>query len=267
MKLGIVAGNRLLPIILAEKIKQQQKDCRLTIFAFKGETSKAISHYSDEIYWLDCGRLADLRRAIEQSQTAGLFLAGQISPWRIFQRNQWDSELTKLLDTITDIRPHTIFQEIIKYLEKTGVKFLDSTLYLKDILAGSGSINGITPDLKCSADIEFGRNIISGYVELDVGQTIVIKNKTVIALEGLEGTDKTIGRGFKIAGHGCTILKFCRARQDLRFDLPVIGMSTLKLLRKIKAAALVVEKDKTIILEKEKFINFSYAAKIPILGR
>lgn len=264
-KLGIIAGNRLLPVLLARKLKENKN--KVVIICFKGETSPFIKNYADKIYWVEPGHLGELRRIIKEENLTGWIMAGQISPLRIFKRNLWDRELTLLADKVKDFRPHHIFLEIIRYLEWEGVKFLDSTRYLKDSLADKGVMNGLAEADLCQSDIDFGVGIISRFVDLDVGQTIIVKQRSVVALESLEGTNNAILRGAKLAGHGCTVLKFSKANQDLRFDVPVVGISTLKLLRKIRAGACVLENKKVIILEKPKFLYLSEKWRIPVIGK
>lgn len=264
-KLGILAGNRLLPVLLASKLKENKN--KVVIVCFKGETSPLIRNYADKIYWIEAGHLGELRRIIREESLSGWIMAGQISPLRIFKRNLWDKELTLLADKVNDFRPHNIFLEIIKYLESEGVKFFDSTRYLKDSLADQGVMNGLSEADLYRGDIDFGVKIISRFVDLDVGQTIVVKERSVVALESLEGTNNAILRGARLAGRGCTILKFSKSNQDLRFDVPVVGISTLKLLRKIRAGACVLESNKVIILEKPKFLCLAKKWRIPVVGK
>lgn len=267
MKLGIIAGNRLLPVLLAQSIKKNIRDSYVAAICFRGETRPQICKYVDKTYWIKVGSLTALRETIKREGLKEWVMAGQINPLRIFRRRDWDKELSHLIEGIRDFRPHNIFAEIIRYLQAEGVVFLDSTVYLKEYLAQSGVMNGLSLNEQNNEDIEFGLKIISGFVELDVGQTIAVKKKSVVALESLEGTDRTIKRAGRLAGCGCTILKFSKAGQDLRFDIPVVGISTLKLLKKIRAASLVLEKEKVIILEKEKFLARAKKWNIPVVGK
>jgi DUF1009 family protein len=267
MKIGIVAGNRLLPLILAKSIKEKNKDCQIVAICFKGETNPAICGYVDSTHWIKIGSLRQMKEIIKEEGLKEWIMAGQINPLAIFKRKCWDSDLTALMEKIEDVKPHTIFINIINYLEKEGVAFLDSTAYLRDSLASEGVMNGLLLDKSIERDIEFGVGVASRFVELDVGQTVVVKAKSTVALESLEGTDRTIRRGFKLAGQGVTVLKFSKANQDLRFDVPVVGISTLNLLKKIKAASLVLEKNRVLILEKEKFLERAKKWGIPVVGR
>jgi len=266
MKLGIIAGNRLLPIILARAIKQTNPDIELVVFCFYQETSNLIRKYADKTYWFSVGNLASLRDAIKKENPSECIMAGQITPLRIFNRKKWDSELLRLVNETKDMRPHTIFSNIIKYLERHDVKFIDSTVYLTESLASNGTMNNIDCQTGVYDDIKLGVNMISRFSDLDIGQTIVVKDKSVVAVEALEGTDNTIKRAFRLAGRGCVVLKFSKINQDLRFDVPVVGINTLELLRKIKAAALVLESGKVLILEKAKFLQSASNYKIPVIG-
>lgn len=266
MRLGLIAGNRLLPIILSRRMKEKNPEAQIIAVCFKGETLSAISRYVDKTYWIRAGELAKLCGIMEKENLGDWVMAGQISPLRIFNRRCWDKELTALADTIKDFRPHTVFSQIIKYLEKQGIKFLDSTFYLTNDMAQEGEMCGLSADEESKKDIDFGIKIISRYVDLDVGQVIVVKKRCVVALESLEGTNATIMRAGRLAGGGCAIFKFSKTNQDLRFDVPVVGVSTLKLLRRIEASACVLEAGKVIILEKPKFLTLAKQWNIPVIG-
>ena len=266
MKIGIIAGNRLLPLLLARKIREKLNDSEIVAICFRGDTSAKISNYVDRTYWIKGSSLGELREIVRKENLKDWIMAGQINPMRIFRNKDWDKELALLADKAGDFRPHTIFFEIIKCLEQEGVRFVSIAVYLKEYFSHQGVMNGVSLSRDCRKDIDFGVEIISRYAALDVGQTIVVKRKSVVALESLEGTDRTILRGYKLAGGGVTILKFGRINQDLRFDIPVVGISTLKLLCRIKAAALVLERDKVVILEKDKFLSLAGKWKIPIIG-
>jgi DUF1009 family protein len=267
MKLGIIAGNRHLPVTLSKTIKQKNPQLELIAYCFYQETSPLIKKYADKVYWFHVGALSDLRLAIKNEGLSECIMAGQITPLRIFNRKYWDNELISLVEKTKDLRPHTIFLNVINYLEKEGIRFLDSTLYLKEHLAAEGALNEVLVDEEASRDIDFGTQMISRFADLDIGQTIVVKQKSVVALEALEGTDRAIWRGYKLAGKACVVLKFSKIKQDFRFDVPVVGCVTLKLLRKIKAKALVLEKDKVLILDKERFLALAEKFGIAVLGK
>ncbi|MCF7908664.1 MAG: UDP-2,3-diacylglucosamine diphosphatase LpxI [Candidatus Omnitrophica bacterium] len=267
MKIGIIAGNRLLPLLLAQRIKQNNSQLQVIAICFKGETDSTIKRYVDKTYWLDVGKLSELKKILQFEGLKQCIMAGQINPLHIFRSKTWDAELKSLVGKVEDFRPHTIFKTIVNSLEAGGVSFLDSTAYLGEDLAENRVMNDLGLKTSITKDIDFGLEVISRFVELDVGQTVVVKKGSVVGLESLEGTDRTIKRAHRLAGSGCVVLKFSKANQDLRFDVPVVGISTLKLLKRIKAEALVLEKEKVIILEKPRFLSLAKKWKIPVLGR
>lgn len=267
MRIGIIAGNRFLPLLLARKIRLKEPDSEILAICFKGETSRRIQKYTTRCHWVRVGALGTLSRIIQDEGLEEWVMAGQINPIHIFRKDRWDEELKRLVNRISDLRPHCIFYEIIEYLEKSGIRFLELTSYLKEELAGHGVMNSLELAPEIKDDIDFGLDVVTHFVELDVGQTVVVKKKSVVALESLEGTDRTIIRGGTLAGKGCVVFKFCKKNQDLRFDVPVVGEKTLKNLRKIGAAALVLEKDRVIILNKKSFLAKAKGLNIAVIGQ
>jgi hypothetical protein len=264
MKLGLIAGNRYLPLLFSRNAKKD-KDIMIVAVCFRGETDSRILECVDKAYWIEVGQLSELVGILRKEGIRDCVMIGQITPHKIFKRKGWDKAMIEVLKDI-DFRPHSVFSRMIAYLEKEGFNFLDSTRFLQDYLAEKGLMNKVILNEEALSDVEFGLNLISKYVELDVGQTIIVKSKAVVALEGLEGTDNTIKRAYKIAGRDCTVLKFSKRDSDLRFDVPVVGLTTLSLLKKIKAKALVLERGRVLILEKKKFLALADKWGISILG-
>lgn len=267
MKLGVIAGNRLFPILACRSAKRKNKNIELVAICFYGETNPRITHYVDKTFWLHVGQLKRLIEIIKTEGFSSMVMAGQISPRRIFKRKYWDEEMKSFISNTNDFRSHSIFSHIIRMLETSGVKFESCTFYMEDSLAQNGIINNLNPTFQSWQDINFGVRIISKFVELDVGQSIVVKSKSVIALEGLEGTDRTILRAYRIAGSGLVVFKFSKKDQDLRFDVPVVGLNTLRILKRVGATCLVLEQQRVIILEKNKFLLAARHYGIPVIGQ
>lgn len=265
MKLALIAGNRSLPLYFA-KLARQNNDLEIIAICFKKEADPGIEKLVDKTYWINVGELRRLIDILKKEKIKNCVMLGQITPQRIFERRNWDSLTVDLVKDV-DWRSHSIFSRIVSYLENQGFTFLESPLYMNKSLAEEGLMNQVHLDEVTVKDVEFGFKLILRYVELDVGQTMVVKNKAVIALEALEGTDQTIKRAYKLAGAGCVVLKFSKKDQDLRFDLPIVGMSTLSLLKKVKAKALVLEAGRVIILDKEKFLKIAQKSNIAVIGK
>ena len=266
MKLGIIAGNRFFPVYLIKQIRRKYPQAEISAICFYKETSSKAAKLADKAYWVRVGKLTDLISAIKESGSKEWIMAGQISPYRIFRERTADKPMQEFLSQIKDFRPHHIFSSFISYLEKEGVTFLDSTSYIKESLAVEGRMNEVPIDKEKREDINFGIDIGRRFVDLDIGQTLVVKNRTVAALEAIEGTDNTIRRACKIAKAGCTVLKLSKHNQDLRFDVPVVGLNTLRLLWKYKVSALVLEAERVIILQKDKFLDLAQRANISVEG-
>jgi len=266
MKIVLIAGNRLLPILLAKAIAHDNNNHELVGICFKGETSRKILPYLDRVYWINPGEFSRLRSIVKSETADKCLMAGQISPWRIFFPYAWDTELKSLIETIDNFCPHTIFTAIINKLEQDGVEFLDSTLFLKTMLAKRGLMNHCPADKDTIKDVDFGVKMALRYVDLDIGQSLCVRNCAVVAAEALEGTDNTIRRALSVAGKGIVMVKFAKHNQDMRFDVPVVGIKTLQLLRKIGARALVLEENKVLILEKDRFLALADKYKISIIG-
>ena len=264
MKLALIAGNRALPIYFA-RLAKKHHDINIVAFCFNKETDPSIKKFVDKTYWIDVGKLQQFIDLLKKEKIKDCVMVGQISPYRIFKKEKWDSLLVQITKDV-EWRPHCIFTRIITHLEKEGFTFLPSTLYMEGLLAQEGVMNQVSLDTAVVEDVEFGARLISRYVELDVGQTLVVKNKAVVALEALEGTDRTIKRAYSLAGRGCIVLKFSKKDQDVRFDIPVVGMRTLSLIKKIHAKALALEAGRVIILDKEGFLRDAEKHSIAVLG-
>ncbi len=266
-RIGLLAGNRRFPLLFAYLAKQKNPDLEIVTVAIKGETDRRITRFVDKIYWAKIGQLQSIINIFLEENIKDIILAGQISPYRIFKnRDSWDSLMKNINKDISDFRPHSIFTEIINQAQIQGLKFLSSVTYMEDYLASAGLNNNVNISQDFKKEIDKGVLLTRHIVNLDIGQTVVFKDKAVVAVEALEGTDNTIKRGIRICGKGLWVVKLAKADQDLRFDVPIIGLSTIRLLAKAKAKALVLNTGKTLVLDKPKVISFADKAGIPIIG-
>jgi len=194
-------------------------------------------------------------------------MAGQINPLHLFgSKIKRSAQLRELLDSIKDKRADTIFGAIAEKLENNGVILEDSRILLTEHIPEKGVLTKLTPTVGEWEDIRFGYDIAKAIGAVDIGQTVVIKSKTIVAVEAIEGTDATIRRAGYIAGKGCCVIKAAKPKQDMRFDIPLIGLRTIKNLARIKASCLAVESGKTILLDKELCINLADRLGIKIVA-
>jgi DUF1009 family protein len=263
-KLGLIAGNRSYPLLFAQQAKA--KGVYIVAVAFKGETSRILKQYVDEIYWVEVGHLEELIKIFKSKNITSAVMVGQVTPTRLFRKNNLDRIAAKILSSVSQMSAETIFSRIADELENEGISLKDARLFLEQYLAINGAINSLqVNDLELQG-INFGKEIAKRIAGYNIGQTIVVKNKTVLAVEAIEGTDNTIRRGGKIGRGNVIVVKVSKPNQDMRFDVPVIGPKTVKVLKRAGGGVLALESGQVLILEKEKTIKLADKYGIKIVG-
>jgi DUF1009 family protein len=250
--LALIAGQADYPLLLARAARARGVK-RIVAIAFKGETRREIAHVADEVIWLHVGSLCALLTALRNSGAGYAVMAGQINPKNLF-RIRMDKALFDLLKSLPVKNAHTIFGGITAEIEKTGLRFLPASSFMQDYMPDAGLLTVRAPDARELADIEIGRRVIKDTSHLEIGQTVVVKEGMILAVEAFEGTNKAILRGGKLGGRGAVVVKVPKVGHDMRFDIPVIGKWTLKSLKKAKASCLAIEAGGAILLHKEELI-------------
>lgn len=255
-RLGLIAGNRRFPILFAQEARK--KGLHIVAVGIKGETSRALARYVNTLHWL---RLRDFNKMFEVFEASGIkrvVMAGQISPYRLFSKEVARSETLKgLIDAMQDRKANTIFLAIAEQLKEHGLELIDSTTFLDGFLPAQGVLTGRKPTSKEWDDINFGMHLAKEVARLDIGQTVAVKYKAIVAVEGLEGTDNLIKRAGSLARGGITVVKVSRPSQDMRFDIPVVGLNTVKTLIKAGARCLAIEAKKTLFIDKEPSVKLA----------
>ncbi len=263
--IGLIAGNGRFPILFSLAARRQ--GFRVVAAAIKGDTSPVLYFCADKLAWFG---ISDLRKGFEYFKSQGVsqvIMAGQVSQRNLFdKRVQSDPELQRFFSALQDRKADTIFSAVTDLLDKNGLKVLDSTLLLKQFLAPRGTLTRRGPTESELADLEFGRTIAKAMGGLDVGQTVVIKSKAIVAIEAMEGTDRCILRGGRIARQGAVVIKTSKPQQDVRFDVPVVGPRTIRAMCRSKSSCLAVEAQRTLILDYEKTIQLADRAGICIVS-
>ncbi|MBL7016493.1 MAG: UDP-2,3-diacylglucosamine diphosphatase LpxI [Kiritimatiellales bacterium] len=249
----LIAGRGDYPLLLARAARGQGVN-HITAVAFRGETSRAIESVADQVTWCNACALAAVLAALRASDAEHAVMAGQINPKNLF-RVRMDKALMDLLKTLSVKNAHSIFGAIISEMQKTGVTFLPASAFMKDYMPSAGLLTTRAPNERELSDIQIGRRVIKDTSHLDIGQTVVIKDGMILAVEAFEGTDKAIRRGGKLGGRGAVVVKVPKVGHDMRFDIPVIGARTLTSLRRAGASCLAIEAGGAILLEKEKLIQ------------
>lgn len=249
--LGMIAGNRSLPLIFARRARRPGVT-RLVAVAFEGETDPALAAAVDEIVWLKVGQLARMIAAFTDRGVRRCVMVGQIAPKNLFDIRP-DLRAMSLLLRLKERNAHTIFQAIADELKKNGIELIEATPWLAPLMpAGDFRIGPRLSDRQ-QADVEFGYRIAKDISRLEIGQTVVVKNGTVLAVEGFEGTDRCLARGGELAGKdgGATAVKVAKAKHDMRFDIPCVGPGTLETCARAGISVLALESAKTLLLEQE----------------
>jgi DUF1009 family protein len=250
--LGLIAGNGAYPILLAESAKQQGVQ-RVVAVAFKKETDPAIDDVADEVTWIRLGQLAPMLDALSRSGVKHAVMAGQITPTHLFSVRM-DGKMLDLLRRLPVKTADTVFGAVADELKALGIGLLPAHTFMESHMPEAGQLSGRPPTDEEQRDIEIGLKVAGATSGLDIGQTVVIKQGTILAVESFEGTDETIRRAGKLGGAGIVVVKLAKETHDMRFDIPVIGMRTMRLLKKVKAGVLAIEAGRSIVLEREKVI-------------
>ena len=264
-KIGLIAGNKKLPIVFCEAAKK--RNYYIVAIAIKGDTSAKLKNFADKVYWIGLDEFRRLFEIFKQEGINKVVMVGQISPRRLFSKEvNKDEELKSLLASIKDKKADTIFGKIAEKLEEAGLTLLDSTFLIKGLMPLEGTLTRGEPSPQTWEDVYFGLDLAKAIAYLDIGQTVAVKGKAPVAVEALEGTDNLIRRAGLITGGGITVVKVSKPKQDMRFDIPVVGLSTVKNLIKAGAKCLAIEAGKTIFIDKEQSIKLADKKGISIVA-
>jgi DUF1009 family protein len=263
-KIGLIAGNRRLPLIFAQAARE--KGYSVVAVAIKGDTSRVLTNLADKMYWIGLDKLSRLFEIFRDEQVKEIVMAGQVSPHRLFSKEVMESkEIQEMLNSIKDKRADTIFGALAGRLEREGFKLLDSTLFLEDYIPKKGVLTRQAPGFDTWEDVYFGMNLAKQVAGLDIGQTVAVKGKAIVAVEALEGTDSLIRRAGKMH-RGITVVKVAKPNQDNRFDVPVVGLGTIKSLIKAGAKCLAIEADKTLFIDRKDALELADKRALAIVA-
>ncbi len=262
--LGLIAGNGQFPFLVAMAAKRQGR--RVCLIKLKEETDAGLEALADETTEVSLGQLGSCIAALKKAGAAEAIMAGQVRHRQIFSGIVPDLTLMGVLARLALKNTDSLIGGIADALEREGIRLVSSVSLLGDQLAGEGVIIGRKPSGDEAQAIEYGVSIASELGRLDIGQTVVVKDRAVVAVESMEGTDEAIARGARIAGPGVVVVKMAKPGQDMRFDVPVVGARTLDALKNARAAILAVEAHKTLLLEKPEFLRAASEMGIAIVG-
>ena len=263
--LGIIAGNGVYPRILAVAARKGGVK-KIVAAAFIDETDPEISQHVDVVEWLRVGQLGRLLKFFREHEVHRAIMAGQIAPKNLFDLRP-DVRALVVLAKLKQRNAESIFAAIADELAKVDIDLLPATTFLENELAAKGLIAGANLSRTEEDDVDLGWSVAKEIARLDIGQTILVKNGTVLAVEAFEGTNDAIKRGGALAREGAVMIKVAKPNQDMRFDVPVIGIETVKVAAESKLRVIAIESGKTLLLERDAIVDLAQRANISIVAR
>jgi len=262
--IGVIAGNGIYPESFIRAARN--RGVRLVVAAFKGETQEGLAELVQAIKWFRVGQLGGVIQFFRKEGVSEAIMVGQIAPRNLF--DLWpDLRTLKVLHTVKERNAESLFGAVANELEKEGIALLPATTFLEDQIAKEGLIFGPSLDKRAWEDVEFGKKIVKQTSALDIGQSIVVRRGTVLAVEAFEGTDACIQRGGLLGkGRDVTLVKVSKPKQDMRFDVPVIGPTTIDSCQQAGVGVIAVEAGRTLFLGVEEIAKKCAKGKISVVG-
>ena len=264
-KLGIIAGSGKIPFFLYQEARKLGYQC--VVAGIRGETDSGLQELAGEFQWFDFDRLLDVVALFEQSEIRSVLLSGKIDPLRIYKKNDLNRSIFNLIEQSADRSPTSLVLLAIDFFSKRGMTIEDPTRFLPSAFLDEGILTAQPLPAAVEADIQFGWEKARNLADSDIGQTLVVKDKAVVAVEGVDGTDETIKRAGRLAGPGSVVIKLSRTRQDPRIDLPAVGLGTVLSLVDAQCAALCVEARRVAFFQKEESVETANANGVALVVR
>lgn len=239
---------------------------RVVAIAHEGETDPALEQETDTIVWIRLGQLGQLIRNLKKHGVRYAVMAGAIKKKRMFENVLPDLKGLSLMSRLVIFHDDDILRAVARELAKEGIEIVSSTTHVPELMAPAGILTRRKPSKTEKADMAFGWRIAKELGRLDIGQCVVVRRKTVLALEAIEGTDETILRGGRIGREKTVVVKVSKPNQDLRFDVPSVGVGTVKMMSEVKASVLVVEAEKTLLFDRKEMIHLADEKGIAIVS-
>jgi DUF1009 family protein len=263
-RIGLIAGNGRFPIIFADNAKRL--GYHVSAVAHEGETEPELAAHVDRIHWIKIGQLNKLIKAFKEDGVHQAVMLGGIKKTHVFTTVRPDFRTLAMATRLALWKDDDILREFAKELEREGIAICESTFGLEGILVEEGTLTARTPSEKEWEDIRYGWEVAHEIGRLDIGQCVVIKDRVVVAVEAVEGTDEAIKRGGDLVKEGAVVVKRSKPQQDLRFDLPAVGPRTIEVMASVKASVLAIEAGRTILLDREIMLEKARSARIAIVG-
>lgn len=260
---GLIAGNGKFPFLVLEGARS--RGIEMAVIAIREEASPELERVAPRLHWVSLGELSRTIELLHKEGVKQAVMAGQVKHNKIFSAIRPDWKLAKLLLSLPKKNTDSLIGAVAALLEEEGIHLVDSTAFLAPLLPEPGVLTRRRPDETESADIAYGREVAQRLAEIDLGQTVVICDRACVAVEAMEGTDETIERAARLTdGKRLVVVKVSKPGQDMRFDVPVVGLRTIEVMKRSKATALAVDAGRTLLFDREKLMAAADEAGIAI---
>ena len=260
---GLIAGNGRFPFLVLQGARSQGID--MAVIAIKEEADPELAKQTARIHWVSLGELSKTIDLLHQEGVTQAVMAGQVKHSKIFSAIRPDWKLAKLLLALPKINTDSLIGAVAKVLEDEGIQLVDSTLFLKPLLPDAGVLTKRAPTDEEAAEMAYGLGIARHIASMDIGQTVVVSSQACVAVEAMEGTDETIARAARIAaGKPLVVAKVSKPKQDMRFDVPVVGLPTISAMKAAGATALAIDAERTLLFDRDALIQAANDANISV---
>ena len=269
-KLGLIAGNGRFPFLVLDAARAMGHD--VVVIAIKEEASKEIEEAAArspraDVHWVSIGQLGTFLQILKDNHITQAVMAGQVKHIKIFGGFVPDLTAMSLMGRLKGMNTDALIGAVADLMRERGVELVNSATFLDPMLAREGQLSDRAPTEAERKDREFGYRMADAIAGLDIGQTIAVKHQAVVAVEAMEGTDETIARAGHLAGDGVTIIKVAKPNQDMRFDVPIVGLATIQAMRIARASVLSIDAGQTLIFDRDAFFTSANEAGIVVVGR
>ena len=268
-RIGLIAGNGRFPFLALQGARSLGHD--VTVVAVKEEAfpelEGAARAAGADLHWVSLGHLGKCIKILKEGGVRQAIMAGQVKHAKIFSGIIPDLTLLSVLTKLRARNTDALISAVADVLRGEGIELLDSTAFLQPLLARAGVLGRRAPSAEELEDFAFGYRMADAVAALDIGQTIVVKDKAVVAVEAMEGTDAVVRRAGEIAGGGTRVVKVAKPNQDMRFDVPVVGVATIDVMKAAGATAITIDAERTLLVDGDRFIAAADAAGIAVIGR
>jgi DUF1009 family protein len=268
--IGLIAGNGTFPFLILRAARQVGHD--VVVVGIEGEAAPDLERLAAELgrttfSWVQLGQLGAAIKALKAGGVSQAVMAGQVKHAKVFGGVFPDMTLLSVLTRLKGKNTDALIAAVADVLKDHGITLMNSVALLPELVAKGGVLTTLTPTPAMLADFEFGYRIADAIAGVDVGQTVVVKDRAVVAVEGMEGTDATIVRAGQLAGAGCRVVKVAKPAQDMRFDVPVVGVATITTMKQAGADALTMDAGRTLVMDGEAFFAAANEHRIVVIGR